>query len=204
MTQPDHSTFDRIASPYDRGMAPLEKLWLREMRARLLPHARGNVLEIGVGTGANFPFYSPTICLTAVDESAEMLTVAAKRAATLERCAHLSRADVEHLAFADDSFDTVITGLVLCSVVDQYRALEELRRVLRKPSGRLLLLEHMRPDARPWTWLVDALNVPWYAFNGRCNLNRKTQLAVAQNGFEVEQVESKAGGIFRLIVARAT
>jgi ubiquinone/menaquinone biosynthesis C-methylase UbiE len=184
-------------------MAPLEKLALRQMRARLLPHATGRVLEVGVGTGANLPFYAPSICVTAIDESVDMLAVAASRSTALETCVHLAQMDVEGLAFPAGSFDTVVTSLVLCSVVDQTRALGELRRVLRRPGGRLLLVEHMRPHVRPLAWLVDLANVPWYALNGRCNLNRETQRAIVQAGFNLERVESKIGGFLRLIVARA-
>jgi ubiquinone/menaquinone biosynthesis C-methylase UbiE len=197
------ATFDRLAAPYDRGMAPLEKLALRQMRALMVPHARGNVLEIGVGTGANMPFYAPSACVTAIDESPEMLAVVARRTAALGNCAHLSQMDVETLAFPSSTFDTVVTSLVLCSVVSQQRALGELRRVLRRPGGLLLLLEHMRPNVRPLAWLIDLANVPWYAFNGRCNLNRETQQAIVQAGFELERVESKLGGLLRMIVARA-
>jgi ubiquinone/menaquinone biosynthesis C-methylase UbiE len=195
------STFDHIAVPYDRGMAPLEALWLRQMRARLVPLATGHVLEIGVGTGANFRFYAPSACVTAVDESADMLAVAAHRATTLDRCAHLGRMDTEHLAFPTGSFDTVVASLVLCSVIDQQRALAELKRVLIEPGGKLLLLEHMRPQNRPLAWLSDLANVPWYALNGRCHLNRETQTAVVQAGFQIEQVESMVGGLLRLIVS---
>lgn len=202
MNQTDGTTFDRIAAPYDRGMAPLEKRWLGQMRGRLLQHAKGRVLEVGVGTGANLPFYSPETCLTAIDESVDMLAVASRSSAGLSACVHLSQMDVESLAFPAGSFDTIVASLVLCSVVDQRRALGELRRVLRKPGG-LLLLEHMRPQFRPLAWLVDLVNVPWYAFNGRCNLNRRTQHALVSAGFEVERVESKLGGLLRLIVARA-
>jgi ubiquinone/menaquinone biosynthesis C-methylase UbiE len=202
VTTTDTSTFDRIAAPYDRGMAPLEKLWLREMRTRLLPLARGQVLEVGVGTGANLPFYPDSTCLAAMDESADMLAVAARRAALLNRCTHLSQMNVEHLAFASNQFDTVVASLVLCSVVDLDRALAELRRVLCKSGGRLLLLEHQRPQVRPLAWLADLLNLPWYAFNGRCHLNRETQQAVAQAGFRVEQTEIRLGGLFRLLVAQ--
>ena len=201
MTTTDASTFDRIAAPYDRGMAPLEKLWLREMRARLLPLARGRVLEVGVGTGANLPFYAPSICPVALDESTDMLAVAARRAAALGRCAHLGQMSVEHLAFPSSQFDTAVASLVLCSVLDLERALGELHRVLRKPGGRLLLLEHQRPQVRPLAWLADLVNLPWYTFNGRCHLNRETQQAVVQAGFRVEQVETRLGGLLRLLVA---
>jgi ubiquinone/menaquinone biosynthesis C-methylase UbiE len=197
-------TFDRLAVPYDRGMAILEALWLRKMRARLLSYASGRMLEIGVGTGANMPFLDPSLCITAIDESPEMLAVAARRAASLGRCVQLSRADVEHLAFPTGSFDTVVTSLVLCSVVNSQQAIRELRRVLRKPGGRLLLMEHMRPHV-PWLGrLVDLADVPWYAFNGRCHLNRDTQQAIARAGFEIERVETRLGGFFRLLIARTT
>ena len=204
MSQTDGRTFDRIASPYDRGMAPLERLGLARLRARLVPHARGKVLEVGVGTGANLPFYPAATCVTAIDESPDMLAVAASRAEGLGACVSLGLMDVESLAFPAGYFDTVVASLVFCSVVDQGRALAELRRVLDKPDGRILLLEHTRPHLRPLAWLADLLNVPWYAFNGRCNINRETHKAVAGAGFELERVESVLGGLVRLIVARAT
>lgn len=204
MREPDPSTFDRIAAPYDRGMAPLESLWLHQMRSQLLPHAHGTVLEIGVGTGANLPFYPRSVCLTAVDESEDMLSVAARRITAMGNSAALNQMDAEALAFPSDTFDTVVTSLVLCSVVDQNRALGELWRVLRKPGGKLLLLEHMRPELPPFAWLTDLVNLPWYAFNGRCQLNRKTLQAVVESRFEVDRVESKLGGLLRLIVAHTT
>lgn len=204
MNQTDGRTFDRIASPYDRGMAPLERLGLRSLRSRLVPHARGRVLEVGVGTGANLPYYPSSTCVTAIDESPDMLAVAARRAGALGNRVSLGLMDVESLAFPAGQFDTVVASLVFCSVVDQRRALGELRRVLKRPGGRLLLLEHMRPDSRPLAWAADLLNIPWYAFNGRCNLNRETQQAVVQAGFELAQVESVLGGLIRIIIARAS
>jgi len=183
-------------------MAPLEKLGLARLRARLVPHAKGNVLEIGVGTGANLPFYPASTCVTAIDESPDMLTVAARRASSLANCIHLGQMDVESLAFPSGHFDTVVASLVFCSVIDQGRALGELRRVLGDPGGRLLLLEHMRPHSRPLAWLADLLNIPWYAFNGRCSLNRETQQAVVDAGFTLDRVDSMLGGLVRLIIAR--
>ncbi len=213
MTPTLDSSFDRLAVPYDRGMAPLERLWLRQMRAAMMPHAEGRVLEIGVGTGANLPFYHTQAVtgLAAIDESAEMLAAAAQRAGALSHAVgdprsirvDLAQMDVEHLAFGDAAFDTVVGSLVLCSVLDQRRALAEIRRVLARPRGRLLLMEHMRPRVRPLAWLADAANLPWYAVNGRCHLNRPTQDVVARAGFRLERVDSHLGGLFRLIVARA-
>ena len=96
--------------------------------------ARGKVLEIGVGTGANLPFYPDSACLTAVDESVEMLAVAAQRASRLDHCVSFGQTDAEHLAFPAERFDTVVASLLLCSVLDQSRALQEFWRVLRKPG----------------------------------------------------------------------
>jgi ubiquinone/menaquinone biosynthesis C-methylase UbiE len=202
MTMTRNGTFDRFAAPYDRGMAPLEKLWLRQMRQHLVAHARGRVLEVGVGTGANMPFYEPSVSLTAVDESPDMLEVAAARAQTIRLDTGLGQSDIEHLSFASDSFDTVLASLVLCSVVDQSRAFSELHRVLRRPGGKLLLLEHMQPRVRPLARLIELANVPWCAIQDRCHLNRDTQGALAEHGFEIEWVEAKMGGFLRLIAAR--
>jgi ubiquinone/menaquinone biosynthesis C-methylase UbiE len=185
-------------------MAPLEKLWLRQMRSQLLPLASGHVLEIGVGTGANLPFYPSASYLTAIDESADMLSVASRRTAVLGGVIGLSQMDAEHLGFPSGHFDTVVASLVLCSVKDLHRALGELHRVLRRPGGRLLLLEHMRPRKPPWSWLADLANIPWYAFNGRCHLNRDTQATLLEAGFQVGRSDGKLGGLLRLIVAHTT
>ncbi len=106
----------------------------------------------------------------------------ARRASALPRCVHLSQADVEHLAFPAGHFDTVIASLVLCSVVDQERALGEIWRVLRKPGGQLLLMEHMRPHNRPLAWLTDLAHGPWGAVNGRCHFSWKKFVESAVNG----------------------
>lgn len=203
MSKTETNTFDQIAAPYDRGMALLERLWLRKMRRRLLPYAQGRVLEVGIGTGANLPHYPPSAKITGIDESADMLQVAARRSAALDGRASLGQINAEHLAFASGTFDAVVGSLVFCSVVDPLRALVEIRRVLHNPGGRLLLLEHMRPRVRPLAWLIDLADVPWYAFNGRCHLNRQTQRTIVSAGFEIERMEGRLGGFFRLIVARS-
>jgi ubiquinone/menaquinone biosynthesis C-methylase UbiE len=183
-------------------MSPLEKLWLRRMRSDLLPRASGRVLEVGIGTGANLPFYPSSARLTAVDESPDMISFATRRADSLKQSVSFNQADTEHLCFRSDSFDSVVASLVLCSVVDQSAALRELHRVLRKPGGKLLLLEHVRPRQPLFARLADLVNIPWYAFNGRCQLNRRTEDAVVQAGFGLQNMEARAGGLLRLLVAR--
>lgn len=197
-------TFDRIAAPYDRGMAPLERMWLREMRSQLLPRARGKVLEIGVGTGANLPFYHDSVRLTAIDESADMLDFASQRARALNRQVGFGQSDVEKLTFPSGCFDSIVSSLVLCSVINQQRTLAELLRVLKTPGGQLLMLEHMRPYRAGLAELVDLAHIPWYAFNGRCHLNRRTEDSLLQAGFSIERVDSRLGGLLRLVVATAT
>ena len=204
MTQTGNDTFDRIAAPYDRGMAPLERMWLREMRSQLVPRARGEVLEIGVGTGANLPFYHDSVRLTAIDESAEMLGFASQRALGLDRSVGFGQSDVENLTFPAGCFDSVVASLVLCSVINTQRTLAELMRVLKAPRGQLLLLEHMRPHLAGLAELVDLAHIPWYAFNGRCHLNRRTEDSLVQAGFLVERVDSRLGGFLRLVVATTT
>ncbi len=194
--------FDQIATAYDRGMAPLERLWLRALRRELLAAAEGRILEVGIGTGANLPFYRHAGCVVGLDESSEMLAAAAARAAHAGRCLDLSRASVEGLPFASGAFDTVVSSLVLCSVIDPHRALSEVRRVLR-PGGRLLLLEHTRPDPPLLARLVDLANRPWYAFNGRCHVNRETARAVVEAGLRLERIDNRLAGLLRVITARA-
>jgi ubiquinone/menaquinone biosynthesis C-methylase UbiE len=107
-------------------------------------------------------------------------------------------ARAEELPFRDGTFDTVITGLVLCSVDDPARALAEIRRVLR-PGGALRALEHVR-DERGWAAAVqDALQPSWTRFTGGCRPNRDTERAISDAGFRVE--ERRARGVMRRVAA---
>lgn len=202
MTLIDKSEFDRLAVRYDHGMSLLERLWLGGLRQRMLLRVRGRVLEVGIGTGANLPYYGSPVQLFALDESTDMLAVAAGRARSLHHQIFLCQADVEQLAFPTGFFDTIVASLVLCSVFEQDCALSEMRRVLSCPGGRLLLLEHMRPHSRLLAWLADILEVPWFALNGRCHLNRDTVETILAAGFRVLETETRLGGLLRLVVAR--
>lgn len=135
--------YDREAARYDRTVRVPERLLFGDGRAWAASHAVGDVLEIAVGTGRNFPCYSRDVRMTAFDLSAAMLEFARARARTLELDVDLHVADAQDLPFPAERFDSVVCTLSLCTIPDDRRALAEARRVLRS-GGRLVLLEHVR------------------------------------------------------------
>ncbi len=194
------SIFDDVSSTYDWGMQPLEWLILRRLRRRTFPLLRGDVLELGIGTGVNLPLYEPEARVTGCDASGEMLAWAARRHP--QAPVTLVQADAQRLPFTDGSFDVVTASLVFCSVADPAQGLAESRRVLR-PGGRLVLLEHTRGNGLG-AWLMDAFHPLWHAWSRECHLNRETTRAVAEVGFEVQRVEQHVLGIVRVIEATPT
>lgn len=183
------SVYDRMfAAAYDRLSSRTEESFGAELKRKLLANVRGRVLEIGVGTGLSFPHYPPVEALVAVDPSEPMLRRARHRAAGLGREVELVEAPAEALPFESDSFDTVVSLAVLCTVDDQARALSEVRRVLR-PGGRLVFLEHVRSaDPKLASW-QDRLERPWGWFAGGCHPNRQTLEAIEAAGFDVIELE---------------
>jgi SAM-dependent methyltransferase len=177
------------ATLYDPSLWLAERLGMAARRRRLLAEARGAVLEIGAGTGHNLPHYP-----AAVDQLvlAEPGTMMADRI-DLGRApggvaARLERAAAEELPFADGSFDTVVSTLVLCTVSDPQRAVAEAARVLR-PGGRLLFLEHVRAGPG-WRRALQRRSVrPWAAFADGCQCDRPT-LETIEARMRVETVES--------------
>lgn len=190
--------YDRIAALYDLLNSPMERLGGDRRRRRLLARARGDVLEVGIGTGRNLPHYPQGVELTGIDLSEPMLERARERAHDLDRDVRLMRADVERLPFEDDRFDTVTAACVFCSVADALRGLREVRRVV-KPTGRVLLLEHVRPRNPVIGKLFDVLSPLTRRLMGP-EINRRTEETVRAAGFEIEEVRRE--GIWREIVAR--
>lgn len=193
--------YDRFAKHYERLMAPLERRFLAGLRAKVLAAlpAGGRVLEVGAGTGLNFPFYPRGARGAASELSSEMLKVARRKP---ERPAgvHLVQNCAERLPFADASFDAAFATLVFCSVASPGEAFAELRRVVR-PGGTVVLLEHVRP-AGPLGYLFDALNVLTVALIDD-HFNRRTAHEAARAGLRLERVERRALGIINLIVCRS-
>jgi ubiquinone/menaquinone biosynthesis C-methylase UbiE len=180
------SIWGRIfAGIYDRCMARTEKAGLSEHRQALLSEATGDVLEIGAGTGANLHHYGQTVrTLTLTEPEKPMARRLEKRLAELRPDAKLLRAPAEDLPFNDDSFDTVVSTLVLCTVDDQPRALREMRRVLR-PGGRLLFIEHVRSEDEKVARLQDRMLPINVRIAHGCHCNRSTLKGIEDAGFDV-------------------
>ena len=190
--------YDRMAWLYDFYDAPMEYAGIRRRRKRLVAKARGRVLEVGVGTGKNLPYYPDGVQLTAIDVSAAMMRRARRRAEKLGIRPGFEIADVAALPFPDDTFDTTLATAVFCSVADPVAGLRELGRVT-KPDGQILLLEHVRPRNPLLGWLADLTTVfTRRIFGFRANRRTEDNLVIA--GLEI--VALRREGIWREIVAR--
>src|SRR3954453_210072 len=139
---------DKGAPGYDRQMNFFDRVLFAGGREWACSQAEGDVLEIAVGTGRNLPHYPAGVRLIGIEFSPEMLNIARDRAAALGRDVDLRRGGGQALEFADESFDTVIITLALCTIPDDRKAAAEARRVLRR-GGRLILLEHVRSPVLP-------------------------------------------------------
>jgi ubiquinone/menaquinone biosynthesis C-methylase UbiE len=190
--------YDARANDYD---ASVRGSWMEELRARLFARARGDVLELGVGTGATFAHYPRDLrSLTGLDVSARMLDLARARAAELALPVDLQVHDFEQLPFPDDSFDTLATSLALCGAPDQAVLFRELRRVLR-PGGQLLAFEHVRPPNALLGLLADGVSPLTDHFIG-CRMNQRTPDNLRAAGFQVGVLERRRLGVFVALVAR--
>lgn len=192
--------YNRLAFFYDFMEALPERFLLRSWRMRLQGRIYGyKVLEAGGGTGKNFPFYPLKTQITAIDFSPRMLKRAQKKAPGLGLEADILEMDVQDLIFPDNTFDTVLATFVFCSVPNPVLGLQELRRVC-KPGGRLLLLEHMRPENLFKGMLFDILNPLVVRMMG-ANINRRTVENIGEAGWKIQVEKNLFSDVVRWIEA---
>ncbi len=189
--------YDRMARFYDLYDAPMDWMGTSHRRRRLVAQAKGRVLEAGVGTGKNIPYYPEDVEVVGIDVSARMLARAEKRARASGREVRLEVADVTDLPYPDGSFDATVATSVFCSVADPVGGLRELGRVT-KQDGHILLLEHVRPRNRVGGWIADIVTILTKRIFG-FDVNRRTEENVSAAGLIVTDVERS--GIWRTITA---
>ncbi len=196
-TQKIKKRYDRYSYIYDCVECPCEIFSFKNYRKRILSEVQGKVLEIGVGTGKNLPYYNfNKIEYTGIDFSEKMLAKANKRFPK----AKLLEMDAQELQFKDNSFDYIITTFVLCSIPDPVKALKEMRRVLKK-EGKIIMLEHVRSKNKIVALWQDIHN-PFTRFLFGFNINRDTKENIHKAGLVVKEDQSLAfGDVLRLFEA---
>lgn len=200
-TETTRRRYDRNASVYDYMEGIPERWRFGKWRKMLWSNVQGNnILEVGVGTGKNFPYYPASAEITAIDFSEKMLARAIRKARKQGVTARLLQMDVQKLEFADNTFDTVVATFVFCSVPDPILGLKEIERVV-KPGGTVLLLEHVLAANGILAWVMNLANPVVVRLMG-ANINRRTVDNVARSGLVIDHVTDLAAGIFKLIQAR--
>lgn len=192
--------YDELAPRYDRLIRLAEWVLFKDGRRWAAAQARGETLEIGIGTGRNLPYYPAEVPLIGIDVSPAMLELARERARQLNRPVELHVGDAQALDFPAASFDTVVSTLSLCTIPDPAQAVREATRVLR-PGGRLILLEHVRSPLLP-VRLVQRLLEPITVRLEHDHLLREPLEYVEAAGLVVEQLERSRLGLVERLVAR--
>ena len=182
---------------YDIGMSPIEFAFLNKMRKSIVPLARGNVLEIGFGTGANVHLYDrkKVSSLSAIDVkfTQETLKKFSDKVTLIE-------AGAEKIPFADNSFDAVVCTIALCSVENLEQSIQEIKRVL-KDGGSYLFVEHVLPANKHLAKAFNKLNKTWHKHMGGCNINRQAVEALLDHGFTILNNNKKNFKIFTYGIA---
>lgn len=189
MCQTCLSWYARCAAPY-LVHAGCSANAFAHMRRRMIPRARGVVVEVGIGSGLNLPFYDPAAVkrLVGVDPDGTMLGMAARQSRSLPFYVECIRAGGESLPLADGFADTVVVTYAFCTIPDPQAALDEIRRVL-KPTGQLIFIEHGKAEGRLCREWQERLNRLWGRLAGGCHLTRDPLRLMRGAGFRVVEAE---------------
>jgi ubiquinone/menaquinone biosynthesis C-methylase UbiE len=176
-----------MAAVYDRMTAASEEAGMRDMRRQVVSQARGRTLELGAGTGLNLVHYGPEVTeLVLLEPDSHMGAKLREKVEASGRDARIVTSSAEQLPFEDESFDTVLGTLVLCTIPDHERAIAEVARVL-KPGGRMLFLEHVRSDDPGLARWQDRLRPVWQFVAVGCQCNRDTLAAIERSPLTVDR-----------------
>jgi ubiquinone/menaquinone biosynthesis C-methylase UbiE len=159
-------------------------------RERIVPAAEGRVLEVGIGSGLNLPFYGPQVReILGLEPSPKLIAMARGAASSSSAPVTFIEGSAEAIPLDKASIDTVVTTWTLCSIPAAVQALEEMRRVL-KPGGQLLFVEHglaAEDNVRRWQ---DRLTPLWKRFGGGCHLNRSIRSLIETAGFRIAEIDT--------------
>lgn len=182
-TEKIRKRYNRAAKVFDLTENMMEKGKMGQWREMIWKEAKGKVLEVGAGTGKNIRHYPDSVEVTAIDFSEKMLEKAREKAQKLGKKVDLRLMDAQELGFPDETFDTVITTCVFCSVPDAVKGLKEIRRVCRK-DGQIIMLEHVRSKNTITGLVMDLLN-PLVVRLAGANINRDTVNNLKKAGLNV-------------------
>jgi ubiquinone/menaquinone biosynthesis C-methylase UbiE len=194
--------YEQIAPFYDLLDLPFERRRYRALRPLLFEGLRGRLLDAGVGSGRNFPYYPTHASVVGIDLSPAMLTQAERRRPRAAASVELRRMDVTALEFADRSFDVAVATFLFCVLPDELQtpALRELGRVV-KAGGSIRLLEYVRPIGRVRR-LVSRLWQPWIAWAYGASFDRRTEEHVAETELELAESRYVVADLVKLLTLR--
>lgn len=190
--------YNKASRFYDILEAPMEMMSLKEWRIGLMKELTGNVLEVGVGTGKNIEYYPNDINITAIDFSERMLEKAREKAKKFNKKVTLQQMDAQDMKFFDNTFDTIFTTCVYCSVPDPIKGLREMRRVC-KPTGKIIMIEHVRSEKKVLGFIMDIMN-PIVVNTYGANINRRTVENIYKSGFIDVNVNNLYSDIVKKII----
>ena len=194
--------YNRIARFYDLHSKIAEKIWFTKWRKKFILPLKGNILEVGIGTGKNIEYYNNKAKVVGIDFSEKMLQIAKEKLTkSSKKNITLKMMDAENLKFKNDSFDYVVATCVFCSVPNPIKGLEEIRMVL-KPTGKLILIEHVL-SKNPIIALIENIINPISKLFMGVNINRDTKQNIIQAGLIITEERNLALlDVFKLFKAK--